>query len=756
MHNISRGGTAVLSTALSTLLLVSGCSRGNGSMARGDELFQKKDYRAALVEYRQAGAKDPKSGLIRQKLAKTYEALDARDTAWREFVRAADLLPDDSEAQLDAAKALLETGQFEDARARAERVIAKDNRNVRAHTLRGLATAGMKDLDSAVKDVQKALELDPSRAGNYVNLGTLELARGRLAEGEAALKQAATIAPSEVGPQLALANFYWRSGRREETEKALKDAIARKPDDLAANRALALFYVVTNRADAAEGPLKVAAAHTDVHEAQLALADYYVGRNRPADAAVILKRLSSEPDAHMAAEARLAGIEYVQGNRDAAYSKLDSLLKQQPNNVQILLLKARWLVGESRKDEALATAKAAVAADPKSPAAHYLLGNVYAERQEITSAMAEYAEVLKINPRATPAQLELARLQLAIGKTNTAVEATSDILKANPGNLEARLALVQGLRTRGDLSRAEAELKPLLRAAPRAAAVQVEKGEIALRQKQFDAAAAAFDEALKLDSESLAAFAGRVNVDLSAHRTQEALRRLDARVARAGKNAPVLAYAGRAYAIAGNLPRGETVLEQAITADPGYMPSYHYLGQIYVRQHRLDDARQRYEDIAKRHADNIAAHTMVGMILQVQNRPDEARARYEKILQIDPRAVVAANNLAYMKAESGTDLDIALQLAQTAKASQPDDPDVNDTLGWVYYKKGMAPLAIDPLRQSVEHTPANPVYRYHLGMAYLKTGDKEKAREMLQQALKLDPRFDGAADARRALDGLGS
>ena len=147
---------------------------------------------------------------------------------------------------------------------------------------------------------------------------------------------------------------------------------------------------------------------------------------------------------------------------------------------------------------------------------------------------------------------------------------------------------------------------------------------------------------------------------------------------------------------------------------------------------------------------------MVGMILQVQNRPDEARARYEKILQIDPRAVVAANNLAYMKAESGMDLDIALQLAQTAKASQPDDPDVNDTLGWVYYKKDMASLALNPLQQSVNHTPNNPIYRFHLGMAYLKTGDKDKAREMLQQALKLDPRFERAEDAKRALDGLGS
>jgi multidrug efflux pump len=51
--------------------------------------------------------------------------------------------------------------------------------------------------------------------------------------------------------------------------------------------------------------------------------------------------------------------------------------------------------------------------------------------------------------------------------------------------------------------------------------------------------------------------------------------------------------------------------------------------------------------------------------------------------------------------------------------------------------------------------PNNPTYRYHLGMVYSKTGDPQKAREMLQSALKLNPNFPGASDARRTLDSLG-
>jgi Flp pilus assembly protein TadD len=69
----------------------------------------------------------------------------------------------------------------------------------------------------------------------------------------------------------------------------------------------------------------------------------------------------------------------------------------------------------------------------------------------------------------------------------------------------------------------------------------------------------------------------------------------------------------------------------------------------------------------------------------------------------------------------------------------------------VYYKKGLATLAIPVLRDSVEKAPKNPAYQYHLGLAYAKSGNKEEARKALEQALQLDPKFQGAADAQRVL-----
>jgi tetratricopeptide (TPR) repeat protein len=40
---------------------------------------------------------------------------------------------------------------------------------------------------------------------------------------------------------------------------------------------------------------------------------------------------------------------------------------------------------------------------------------------------------------------------------------------------------------------------------------------------------------------------------------------------------------------------------------------------------------------------------------------------------------------------------------------------------------------------------------YHLGIAYGDDGQKERARQMLQKALSLNPLFDGAEDARKRL-----
>ena len=191
--------------------------------------------------------------------------------------------------------------------------------------------------------------------------------------------------------------------------------------------------------------------------------------------------------------------------------------------------------------------------------------------------------------------------------------------------------------------------------------------------------------------------------------------------------------AGRAHVATGDLEAAAGMFQKALQTDPSLAEAYDALGQLFVRQNKLDDARQAYDKRSQERPDDVAAHTMVARILYIQGKPAESRARFEKILSIDPRAAVASNNLAYMDAEAGTNLDMALNRAQVAKAALPDDPDINDTLGWVYVKRGLPALAVNPLEQAIQKNASNPLYHYHLGVAHAQAGDKDRARLSLQR-----------------------
>ena len=141
---------------------------------------------------------------------------------------------------------------------------------------------------------------------------------------------------------------------------------------------------------------------------------------------------------------------------------------------------------------------------------------------------------------------------------------------------------------------------------------------------------------------------------------------------------------------------------------------------------------------------------MIGMLLEQQGKVAEAQKAYEAAVSGTDNAPIAANNLAFIYAEQGTNLDVALQLATTAKQRLPDDPNVDDTIGWIYYKKDMASMAVRSLEESLKKRPDTADVLVHLGLAYAKLGENAKARAAFERALKLQPGV-GGDQVRQAL-----
>ena len=717
----------------------------------GSQYLARKQYQEAIVEFRNAVQQDERFGEARFKLAEAYVGAGTPELAYGEYIRAADLLPNRSDVQIKASRYLLMARQFQDARTRILRALEKDPRNVEAQIVLGTALAGLTDYEGAITEIEQAIQIDPTNSMSFTNLGLVRLAQGEHEAARKAFRDALALDPRSITALLALANFEWATGSLPAAEQHLKSGLAVDPKHTFINRALAAFYLASGRAREAEPYLKTLVEVTASASARFALADYYVRMQRPEDAKAILRRVRRQAVAFAEAEGRLAQIEYMAGQRSAAHEMLDAVLARYPNTAPALLIKARWLFVEGKREEALERANAAIHIEPKSIVARHLAGTIQTEMRDLDGAIASFTEVLRLNPRAAAAQLQLARLHLARGSADVATQLAERIAIEYPDNPEARLILARGLLARGELAAARPHLDRLRKAHPNSPAVHSALGALQALEQNLTAARQSYERALQLHSRWVDALTAITALDLKQQHVARARARIDAALRAEPANADLLELGARVYRADGDLAATERTLRRLIEVDPRSAVAYSQLGEVFAAQRRLDAARGEFEEMARSNPKHFPAQMMVATILHAQNRLSEAATQYEQILDSHAHAAVAANNLAWIYADSRENLDYALDLAKQAVEWLPNRAEAHDTMGWVYYRKGLPSLAVAPFERSVARAPENPTYHYHLGLAYAEAGDRDRGRRALETALKLNPRLN---DAQRALDAL--
>ena len=748
----SRIASAVLLCGVA--LIAADCSRASKEhyLANGDRLLAEGKLKEAIVEFRNAVKADDRSGEARYKLAAAYAQSGDAERAYAEYIRAADLMPEHTEAQFKAVSYLLAVGHYEDARTRTQQVLARDPKNAEALVLLATSLAGLKDLDAAVTQINEAIAIEPARSSAYSNLALIKIEQGKLKEAHAAFQKAIAADSSSVVAWLGLSNLYWSTGNIGETERALKRALELDPKHLLANRALGTLYVMNGRPEAAEPYLKTVAEQAKTTAASLMLADYYIRRNRPDDARRILEPLKARRAAADAAQIRLAGLVYVEGGLSDAHRAIDLLLSRDPNDAAALLLKARWLLAEGKPERALRFARRAVSANERVAASYYVRGLAEAETHRSADAVKSFTEVLRLNPRASLAQVHLSRLHLQRNAVDSAVLMAEEALRNSPLSVDARLALIRAWIARDDLNRASNVLRSLKTAAPNVPGVHALEGSLQLLLRNKPAARAAFEQTLKLDASSIDALRGLAMLDLEQGQGRLAVERLEQVIAKSS-DVDLLFLTAQTYVADGQPTKAEELLRRIISDDPLHPEAFSVLGRLFAQQKRLDTALAEFDAAVAKDSSDIASRLMAAMIVHWQAKTAEAEKRYSEVLRLEPFAAIAANNLASIYADRRENLEVAQQLAETAASLLPANAEVLDTLGWIYYHRSLVGPAIRQFEQSIALVPKNAVFHYHLGLAHQRAGDDDRARRALGEALRLNPQF---VDARVALESMKS
>ncbi len=263
-----------------------------------------------------------------------------------------------------------------------------------------------------------------------------------------------------------------------------------------------------------------------------------------------------------------------------------------------------------------------------------------------------------------------------------------------------------------------------------------------------------FSQAVERNPKDLAAVNEYLFALLAAKQPDKAKKVLDEYLEKEPKNPLLWEMAGRFHLARREAAEAETAFLKAIELAPDFTQPYYELGVLYIAQKKLPEADAKLSKVIEKNDKNVGAHTLLGVVRNSMGKIDEANKEYRRALELSPKNALAANNLASNLSDFGGNLDEALKFAQVAREAAPEDPNVADTLGWIYYKKGLFDTASPLISDAASKLEKNAVVRYHFGMVLAKKGKAKEAAAELRSALALDPKFKGADEAKKELGTL--
>jgi protein O-GlcNAc transferase len=178
------------------------------------------DDAGALKSVRQAISLAPDNFDAQLALGRALFGMGDDAGAVRAFRAAVALKPADMQALFFLATTLEHSGDVEAALAAYRELIARQPRTAEGHLGLGvmLLKRGGVEVDEGMKELQRALEINPNLYEARVTLGRVLITRGRASDAIEHLRRAAELAPANPEPHYQLSLAYRHLGRKEDAD----------------------------------------------------------------------------------------------------------------------------------------------------------------------------------------------------------------------------------------------------------------------------------------------------------------------------------------------------------------------------------------------------------------------------------------------------------------------------------------------------------------------------------------------------------
>lgn len=725
---------------------------------RAEAYVKQGQYPEAIIEYRNVTQLDPRNAQAHYQLALAYlrmGGLPNLSAAFTELTRTVELDKTNQDAQLKLGELYLQAREPDKALERANLVLGSAPQSAEGMLLRGRSLVNEQRYQEGVADLKKVLEIDPKNIHAYIDLARVHFTLNDRKAAEAVLQQALSVDPRSLLVLFALADFYNSTGQPERAETLYTQSIEAEPDNEAGYVKLAGHYQRLAKLPEGEAVLqKLAARKPQADTPQILLGDYFIFVGQTDKALDSYRRATKITPSSTNARDKLIAHYLDTGNIAEAEPLVNTLREKDSHDTMGRFFDARIRLAHSKPDEALTLLQRVLKDSPQFAAAHYFLGITYLQKQQRAQARAAVTDAVKFNPWLGDARITLAQIHLSEGSLDLALEQAQAAIQINPRNVQAAIIAGTVYLRKKDLMQSRKMFEAIAQATPKEPVGPYNLGLVALADRNTTKALAYFEEALAKRATAIEPILQIVAIKTAQGKPQEARERVLRQLEAAPNNPMLHNLVGQLWLNAKDPAQAEQSFKTAIELDGSALSPYLNLAQLYYQTGKVDQSIAEYETVLAKNPTAPPALMMLGIIYEGRKEYDKAKEHYEQILKVNPRFAPAANNLAWVIAEQGGNLDVALSHAQTAREQRPEDPNIADTLGWIYYKKNASLLAVSMLKEAADKLPNEPLVHYHLGMAHAKKGDAGSAKQALQTALKLNQDFAGAEDAKKTLSGL--
>jgi tetratricopeptide (TPR) repeat protein len=749
------------------------CSRDPKVQARryvenGNKFYEKSKFKEASIMYRRALQKDLRFGDAYYRLALADIKLAAFGDAVRAFRRAVELEPDNTDAAIKLSDILLvainqdrDHGEdlMKEVKQLADKILQKDSNSYDGHRIEGQLALLQKDAPGAVKQFELATRAKPGQTDLSLAYFQALLSNQQAPEAEK-MGLAVIDKNKNFSPMYDVLYVYYMQNKRvPDAERILQRKVENNPQQGNYLVELAAHYLFTKQNDQVDGVMRRLSDEKQFPEGHLLAGDFLYFRARDFDRARAQYEAGEKasPRDKLVYQKRMVELLTTTGRNQDANQLLATILKESPNDSDAVAMRAALMLvtGDLKQiNQAVNDLQSLVAKSPNNHLLRFNLARAYVAKNDMDQARLQLEAAIKSRPDFILARDMLSRIYLNKGDYSKALKEADDTIALDKNDMPARLNRSSALMGIGDAQKARQELDSVLAIAPNNPDARYQAGYLAWSEKDYKRAQQVFDDLYKANPKDARGMIGLVETMASQNRMDEAIKLLQDSISRQPERREFRLALANLYVRDQRYDDAVKLLQELLKTDPKSGDLLLRLAETQRRKGDVNAAIETFRQASQAAPADTRPLLQLGLLMDGTGRRDQAKPIYEQILKIQPDHPIALNNLAFIKAEEGQDLDEALTMAQRARQGLPNSPDVMDTLGWIYLKKNLSDDAIRTFKELIVAAPNSASYHYHYGMALLQKGDKPSAKRELETAIRFNPSKDDGIKIRQLLASL--